>query len=75
MSVERIAVIYISDPRLIHIDTPYPGANAAEDIVGNGAREPRDLLGVQLGFAFLKQAPVDGDIANFYTLVIGDTGR
>ena len=29
----------------------------------------------KLGFAFLKQAPVDGDIANFYTLTIGDTGR
>lgn len=30
----------------------------------------------KLGFAFLKQAPVDdGDIANFYTLAIGDTGR
>ena len=29
----------------------------------------------KLGFAFLKQAPVDGGIANFYTLAIGDTGR
>ncbi len=29
----------------------------------------------KLGFAFLKQAPLDGDIANFYTLAIGDTGR
>jgi RimJ/RimL family protein N-acetyltransferase len=29
----------------------------------------------KLGFAFLKQAPVDGDIANFHTLAIGDTGR
>lgn len=29
----------------------------------------------KLGFAFLKQAPVNnGDIANFYTLTIGDTG-
>ena len=29
----------------------------------------------RLGFAFLKLAPVDGGIANFYTLAIGDTGR
>ena len=29
----------------------------------------------KLGFAFLKQAPMDGGIANFYTLAIGDTGR
>jgi RimJ/RimL family protein N-acetyltransferase len=30
----------------------------------------------KLGFAFLKQAPVDNeDIANFYTLAIGDAGR
>jgi RimJ/RimL family protein N-acetyltransferase len=30
----------------------------------------------KLGFAFLKQAPVDnGDIANFYTLTIIETGR
>lgn len=30
----------------------------------------------KLGFAFLKQAPVNnGDIADFYTLTIGDTGR
>jgi RimJ/RimL family protein N-acetyltransferase len=29
----------------------------------------------KLGFVFLKQAPVDGGIANFYTLAIGDTGR
>ena len=29
----------------------------------------------KLGFAFLMQAPVDGDIANLYTQTIGDTGR
>jgi RimJ/RimL family protein N-acetyltransferase len=29
----------------------------------------------KLGFAFLKQAPVDGDVRNFYTLAIGDTAR
>ena len=29
----------------------------------------------KLGFAFLKQAPVDGHVANFYTLTIGNTGR
>jgi RimJ/RimL family protein N-acetyltransferase len=29
----------------------------------------------KLGFAFLKQAFVGGDMANFYTLAIGDTGR
>jgi RimJ/RimL family protein N-acetyltransferase len=28
----------------------------------------------KLGFAFLKQAPVDGDVRNIYTLAIGDTG-
>ncbi len=29
----------------------------------------------KLGFAFLKQVFVDGDVANCYTLAIGDTGR
>ena len=29
----------------------------------------------KLGFAFLRQARVDGDIRNFYTLAIGDPGR
>lgn len=29
----------------------------------------------KLGFAFLKQALVDGDVTNLYTLAIGDTGR
>ena len=29
----------------------------------------------KLGFAFLKQAPVDGDVRNLYTLTIGDTER
>ncbi len=29
----------------------------------------------KLGFAFLKQAPVDGGVTSFYTLAIGDTGR
>jgi len=29
----------------------------------------------KLGFAFLKQAPIDGDVRNLYALVIGDTAR
>ena len=29
----------------------------------------------KLGFAFLKEAFVDGDIANFYTLTVGDAVR
>jgi RimJ/RimL family protein N-acetyltransferase len=29
----------------------------------------------KLGFAFLKQAPVDGNVRNFYTLAIGNTAR
>jgi RimJ/RimL family protein N-acetyltransferase len=29
----------------------------------------------KLGFAFLKQAPVDGNVRNLYTLIIGDTAR
>ena len=29
----------------------------------------------KLGFVFRKQALVDGDVANLYTLAIGDTGR
>jgi RimJ/RimL family protein N-acetyltransferase len=29
----------------------------------------------KLGFAFLKQALLDGDATNFYALAIGDTGR
>jgi RimJ/RimL family protein N-acetyltransferase len=29
----------------------------------------------KLGFTFLKQSPVDGDIRNLYTLAIGDTVR
>ena len=28
----------------------------------------------KLGFVFLKQAPLDGDVRNLYTLTIGDTG-
>jgi RimJ/RimL family protein N-acetyltransferase len=28
----------------------------------------------KLGFAFLKQAPVDGDVRNLYSLAIGNTG-
>jgi RimJ/RimL family protein N-acetyltransferase len=29
----------------------------------------------KLGFAFLKQALMDGDVTNLYTLAIGETGR
>jgi RimJ/RimL family protein N-acetyltransferase len=40
------------------------------------ANHPSQNVCRKLGFAFLKQAPVDnGDISNFYTLAIGDTGR
>jgi RimJ/RimL family protein N-acetyltransferase len=40
------------------------------------ANHPSQNVCRKLGFAFLKQAPVDnGHIANFYTLAIGDRGR
>ena len=29
----------------------------------------------KLGFTYLNQAPIDGDVRNFYALVIGDTAR
>ena len=42
----------------------------------NPANHASQKVCQKLGFAFLRQVPVDnGDIANFYTLALGDTGR
>ena len=39
------------------------------------ANHPSQNVCRKLGFDFLKQAPVDGDVRNLYTLAIGDTAR
>jgi RimJ/RimL family protein N-acetyltransferase len=39
------------------------------------ANRPSQNVCRKLGFAFLKQAPVDGDVRNLYTLAIGQTAR
>ena len=54
-------------------------AHAAETFSGevlaviDPANHPSQNVCRKLGFGFLRQAPVDGEVRNIYTLAIGDT--